>query len=1091
MSNLLEVKMRAFHQVVFFLVGFIFFFPLVAAPPDTGVGDVGGVPLLGTLSNNSPNPVGGFTLFTSHCLSMGNSQKLVVCSGSTACDLDSPLLCSSPHTTGQTPFCSAPATLNQFGYSPISGSCCQPNNSCEPLTASSVGVGISEFSVSPSALFSLDLDFRQTSIAHRGSNEWFITYPTTSGSVLRRSIDNGKTWSPSFSLISLIAPSSIPSGVNFSDLVVTQPTLEVSPDKGINLVFTLRDSSDGKSVVRYARCDYSNSCLSLSEWKGVTDIVKPSLTVDPTTQKWKYSFSRAKLIWRNAKLHVFFDDAQTNLSIRFHGIFHYVCGVDCEDTPDSWFPSIGGPDLLNGFHNGYPRLPMPAVNANGSLVVVWLDNLNPVSPGVDSIFYSVYGDANSSWSSPTMAISDSGVLGNPFVAGSSDSFVLMTTLGNALKSYECDSICLSNSSRWSEDGMTAAFDGFSPFNSYIVYDNPLSPGDRLYVVSGASAGPPRVRGMLSWQGQVVGPVVLTPFSSDSEKVAGLSSFFGGANQFGFEQAAFSLFRGSKVSFVSTGVLDSQNTSPSVLVTHPQSPQVLVLLNPTLPVKVRVEFDVSEVDWEDELYATIALSRAPNTLEYPLLSQSRLSSWVNLPSTTGQCQDSGVVGGKHCAIDAYVYRPQYGIFAPDGSYTVVVQITDPLGGSAISSSPAQVSLDLSLATMSLLSPLSNEAWSSQTTNAFHVVINNPLFANFLRADVVATSSGQFGVPIGFYQLATIYAVSPYCTRVGTQYDCTIPYSNSPALSEGVYTFSVSLYEDTFSNTSVSVYPVTVDYDGPHLTQFSPSGTVTTIPPSVSFTLGDYSGVGATPLPQVEIGGIPISSVSCSNGSDPSPSVSCSASFPSSIPNGSVSVIVTSHDGLGNLGTNTFAFELETDALPNPTNGPPGDSSISPPGSFLDSLVNPDSFNGMIQVPGIPFWIPSSIVETIANLSSDFLSATMDLIEVTGPSAQAVFIGLCVLAGMASDGVYRRIFSTQIRSDIQRQRDRLLRTGLAGIFFVLPMLVGWHYSLAIGFLFVVMEVAGFLGAAYTFKVLQFHETFGFKPVKPVPDGNALKP
>ncbi len=106
---------------------------------------------------------------------------------------------------------------------------------------------------------------------------------------------------------------------------------------------------------------------------------------------------------------------------------------------------------------------------------------------------------------------------------------------------------------------------------------------------------------------------------------------------------------------------------------------------------------------------------------------------------------------------------------------------------------------------------------------------------------------------------------------------------------------------------------------------------------------------------------------------------------------------------------------------------------------------------------------------------------DLVDVTGPSANAIFFGLCTLAGIASDIVFRRVF-VKLAGETERQRQRVLRMGLGLVFFALPLAVGFQFGLAVGFIFAVLEVVLFIAAAYLFKVLQYYDTFGFKPIGP---------
>jgi hypothetical protein len=126
------------------------------------------------------------------------------------------------------------------------------------------------------------------------------------------------------------------------------------------------------------------------------------------------------------------------------------------------------------------------------------------------------------------------------------------------------------------------------------------------------------------------------------------------------------------------------------------------------------------------------------------------------------------------------------------------------------------------------------------------------------------------------------------------------------------------------------------------------------------------------------------------------------------------------------------------------------------------------------------IPRIIVDTVGGFSNNIILSTSNFIDVTGPSSNAIFLGLCVIAGLASDVVFRRIFSN-VRADMFKQRERLVRALLAGIFFVIPLSIGWYFSLVAGFIFTVMEIVGFIAAAYVFKFIQYYETFGYKTIQ----------
>ncbi len=1044
-----------------------------------------------TLENDSPTPLHGFTLFSGNCMTSGVPKQLFVCDSLPCNSSSSSLVCASPLTLGSSKTCVSPASISYWGTHPgVNGTCCTKNGSCTLLTTSSpweVGVFPSS-SISNMSLTGV-ADFRSFQLVRRSSSEWIaLAYNGVRPSIIRTT-NAGSTWSTPFLLSDLVFPSVLP--VNMGTVNITHPALALSPDGSVHLAFTVMDPSNGMSAVYYSKCLSSNSCASSSMWASATPIVDPSLTVHLVdgVEKWKYAFGQPKMVADASSVHIVFDDTQPESVSRINGIFYKTClfSTGCQTVAD--FTSPGAPDILNGFQDGgYSHHPSLARDIFGKLHVVYASN--------SGLYYTRFD----SFSMVEWAVPQSIILGPnysfPFISTGSDTVSVTARRGANPVAFVCRSGNCTNFSvpisLWDDE--TASL---SPLASIF------SLSDVIGVASPSAGGKMAFfsTGMVNGLRQLVGLFVDSDFSS-SESVHFLSNnpnntFFLGASDImgAFAASGTGMSMVDLVSnysnfdyVVSSDILDYSNSNPILSSLSPDEDASWEnpASNPaTTTFAKTISFSILDPDAGDSLYASVFLSANPNGEDFPLMK------YVNLLNPAGglgvSCPFNAGTGAYDCVVSVPLFTPLVGLLAPNGNYHLVVKAYDSGGGSDSISSAGIIQLTSSKINFLVNKPSTGEKWSTQDV-AQHVLgfqAQQATFAQTLGVSVfILNPITSSTVDFGTIDVATYNATDPSCTHSSGDYNCTIPIGIPSGIGEGVYDLVLNVSEDGLQSVSHVVANMTFDFSSPHLTSHSPSGVQSSFPSQLTFTLSDFSGIDAGKPISVFINGAPSSSPpDCSPPSGIVGSVTCTVPFNAnnlSFQSSSTSLLieVSSTDGLGNSGQDSFSF-IVNQPIPNISvfdNSSIIGGIISP----IDGLVAQDE-NGNIIVKGTGIIIPNQIIDSFNNFSNRLVLSASDLVDVTGPSANAIFIGLCTLAGIASDMVFRRIFG-RVVADTQGQRQRVIRMSLGLVFFSLPALVGWQFGLAIGFIFALMEVVLFIGAAYLFKILQYYETFGFKPIGP---------
>jgi hypothetical protein len=558
----------------------------------------------------------------------------------------------------------------------------------------------------------------------------------------------------------------------------------------------------------------------------------------------------------------------------------------------------------------------------------------------------------------------------------------------------------------------------------------------------------------------------------------------------------SVISGTNAFVLSSNVLDFSNTSPVLSNLSPNAGmwQNMAGSSPSsTSFSKNVSFDLMDIDADDALYVSVFLASQQGGEDYPLLK------WVNVKSASGEvldeCSSSSdppFSNPSPCSLTVSLFNPLAGLAVPTGDYYLVVKAVDSAGGSDSISSASTIFVKASLSNLLVNSPSSGAVWYQKNPSQ-HIVnflAEDATFAQSLGLHVIAKGSSGNDEDLGVVSVATFNSTASSCTKTAADYSCNTPLGFPSDLPEGKYGLLMYVKEDGILTANQLVPNITLDFQGPHATDSSPSGTVGSFPQTISFTLSDFSGVNAGVPMSVSVNGVELPNTpSCNPSSGVVSSVSCTVGFDVSIlslqgGSTSIEVEVSSTDGLGNEGETSFGFTVGQ-SVPTGNGGPGGGGGGGGGGGpsvipSLDDLVTPTEDGGFV-VNGTGIVIPGQIVDSFNRFSDRVILTASDLVEVTGPSANAIFLGLCTLAGIASDIVFRRVFAKLV-GEMERQRQRVLRMVLGLVFFALPLGIGFQFGLAVGFIFAVLEVVLFIASAYLFKILQYYDTFGFKPIGP---------
>lgn len=1102
---------------IIFLLGLLVFSSFVHAQGAEGEFDSGAGSVLvqnpGTTVNDGPTPIGGYTRFYGYCSSGEFEQQLVVCASGPCTPASPSLLCHSSLAYGLRPVCVASASLANWGVTYPTSACCRADGTCSALTTGFRTVGLFYSTNLNVSSMPVSVDWRSSKVVRLSFSQYLIVLDSPSGAILLASSDSGKTWSSPLNVKSLVSSGSLPLGESLNGASAVNPSIDVDGDGVLHLAFGLVNSATGKGAVYYSNCS-ALPCSAAGDWGPVVPVLDSLFTTDGSTGQWNRQFRIPHLDAGGAAVHLVFDDAETNPSIRMDGIFHRWCaraptlGVDCLETPD-WSSPDAGPDITAGQSNGYAHVPALSVDAAGSVHAVWLDSA--VGPGDAStvIRHAAFdpGVPAPAWSTP-QSVSPAGSYEVPFVTAlNSRVMILARDPGVGFRAWECSgSACDGASASWMDtSNRVANMNGVSGIQSYALLTAPHDPARHVLLATALDQGVTQLLGLYENGSTFAGPLVLSrgtaPFGT---VLAGVGNPFHFSQSDSLDWVDFLGARSNGLTVFSSNVFDFSNVPPSLSLFS--SPSFPLWRNPNLtdvsttPYSESIQFSVSDSNPEDVLYATLYAGVSPGGMDYTLLDHVRLDLLQGVGGST-VCAGADFLSPRVCTIDVPLFALSPGLLLSDGEYHLTLLIQDSGYGQATSALPGPITIDASPSVFTLITPVGGEVLNpTQPAMAMQFRVENPAIVHDLSVALTLQEVGGDPVPYGSLNAVEHSTISPECIMEGSPaapaYQCTFNFVSPPNMAEGTYDFSFALFEDAFSNATAVAPAIHVDFAGPQLVDSFPSGILNEPPIQLSFTLADSAGIPNSPA--VTVNGQP-RSVNCTP-SGPG-MLSCSRSFPSGISSGSVVVVISSSDSLTNSSVNTYSFEISSTSA-----CPPGQSCPEPPGPTgptgptgsdgsggegnAGGGGGPDCIGplcGIIQtdeagnefIPGLPF-IPHTVVDTVVNGAEATLTVANDLVEVTGPSASAIFLGLCTLAGLASDAVFRRIF-TGILPDVMQQRQRVLRAVLAGIFFAIPFLVNVQFSLAVGFVFVIMEIVGFLGASYVYKVLQYYETFGFKPVE----------
>lgn len=1084
-SKVFYAQKRSFELIMrWFIFGLILvsFSSLAWAQVLGGEPDFGSAPANTTI-NSSPAPIGGFLSFYSSCQD-GVFMRSVVCD-SPSCDVSSPSLCSSTFSSTASKSCAAPTTVSDWGYHfLVSSACCNAQNNCTlQQTTDPWLVGVEPFPVSTQMVDVPGMDPRGNKLARRSYSSWVSVFNTSSDAKISTTTNAGLTWSSPLSIKSLFSQAQLPLGVSYSSVRVVNPALAVG-NNSVELVFEVVDTS-GKSNVYYSNCVTSN-CSNAAAWSLAVPVLDPIVTeTNPgaADSTWMYSLGSPKIgITSSSIVHVIFDDSQTNPSLRIQGIFHRYCSlVDGCDKVSAWNASTNGTDILGGVNNGYPRSPHLSISSKG-VFAIWMDYSSSGNPSSNSIFVSIFAVPTNTWLSP-VSVGSASSFSFPWISTAGNRAGISALSGNTVRVWNCDSSCMSSPSTptaWSDVSST-----FSPFNTLTslsevaIAISPLDSSELVVLAAGNLAGNRQLFGMYSRAGGITTTlrrISNTPTSFTFTGLSDVSGNFLWSNQPFLQWAGATPTSGS---VYSSNIFSSNNAFPSIAITAPTTPVTWQSASSSAYSQT-ITFTAQDDDVEDELYASIYFGTSPNATTYLLRDRVDLKTLQGVQGTD-TCASGSFTSPRTCVLNLPLFDPATGLLAPNGNYYLVAVLTDSKSGSDVFSTPNQVTFSLPSGTISIAAPTAGSSWSGPGTKQLAVDVNNPLFSQLFSLTLSGNSpSGSFTFPS--YPVSSYGSTIPPCVKVGNNYSCAFPILPSSSISEGVYALSLDSSVDGLPGPTASVSNITIDFIAPRVVSPQPQGTLTSPPSSVSFALQDFSPIAT--VPSILING-QTATPTCSFGAQP---VTCSAPFPSSITTGPVVVQVTASDAFGNSSPSNFSFTINggTTVPPGPggEGGGGGGGGGGGPGKVIpkvEDVITRDN-EGNVLVNGTPVVIPKTIVETVGTFSNNVVTATSNLVDVVGPSAHAIFLGLCVIAGLASDVVFRRVFS-KIRADTYKQRERLVRALLAGIFFIIPLAIGWSFSLVAGFIFTVMEIVGFVAAAYAIKILQYYDTFGYKAIQGV--------
>lgn len=1067
------------------------FFPFVFAQ----AGDFGGedsIPVDGTTSNSSPTPVGGFTSFDSWCTQAGFAYARV-CDAS-SCPASSPaLVCTSSFGSASPLSCSVLASPTKWGWHPsMSAECCNTADAC--VTQSTVSgwmVGVESQSSISQLINLLPGDIRGHKLVRRSKTNWVVVAESSSDAWATATNDGGQTWSPPFTLKALVSQTNLPSGVSLSTVQVGQPALALNPSGGVDLAFEVRDTSMNPvtSAVYYARCTQTN-CGSSPAWSSAISIMDPLLIeTNPgqASSKWLYAFGNPVLsVDALNNVHVIFDDQLTNLVTRFPGVLDRFCDTSttCSSSHSNWNSPAMGTNIAEQ-NNGYPR--SPHVGAfDTDMIAVWLDNVS-LGNSTPALYVSRFESGSQTWGVP-FAIA-SGNFSLPFVSEGKGRMLVAVMENASIRVWECGGSCFADSSTptaWTDDtSVFSPINALSSIQSFGVQVSPYDDAEAILLATGQLAGNRQLFGVFS------SPSIASP-SLNRLSNTGLSfSWYGFSDVSGASQLTVSPDTEALVQWLG-GTSTSTNTFDSSIFSSLGIAPAVSLVTPSTPTTWQsvsqsaysqsTSFFVSDGDDADDLYVSAYLSPAPQGTTYVLRENVDLGIVQAGNSLfTDTCTGSnGFFTTELCTIELPLFDPTTQLSVPDGVYYLTLVVRDSSGNSTLVSTPGQITLDVSQAGVIVQSPAPLAQWTGPSTRQFVLSVTNPRFAQSLSLSIAGQSGGN-APSLGTYPISLFGTTQAGCVKLGADYNCTFSFVPTSSIPEGVYVLTFSAMQDGWLGAVATVNQVTFDAVGPIITQSSPSGSISSPPAQVSFTLRDFSGIASQ---VVTINGNSVPAACTPNGQT---SV-CTAPFPGNISSGTVLVAVNALDVYGNSSNPSFSFSISSGPTVPPGGGNGGGGGGGGAGGgggggggvipSIDDLIDTDE-NGNVIVGGTPIVIPKVVVETVGGFSNQVYYSVNEIVDVTGPSAHAIFIGLCVLAGIASDMVFRRVF-TRVRADIYKQRERLLRVFLAGLFFAVPLTVGWFFSLVAGFIFTVMEIVGFIAAAYLFKLLQYYDTFGYKPI-----------
>ncbi len=1045
-------------------------------------------------------PANGFAQFNATCNSLINPwQQLIVCNGTSPCLPSSPsILCSSPFVSNGSPSCST-VIPNRIGLVPFSASCCNVQGSCAPISITlPLVVGVTANLIGTSDSFSAEMKSQHV---YRFSNSGILAALSNQGYYsIHSSANNGVTWPTTLNFIGAISPANLPGGE--SSFKISQLDFTTFSNGRPAVIFALEGATSNNSSIFYSQCTASSNCGSIGNWTTPIPILNPLLTTSQSSpQLYTHLFSNPDLELASANaLHVLFYDASPG-SNRIPGIFHYYCVANCTNMIGWNSPSNGsfGSDVTHGLS---VIASDPELAVSGATVhALWKDN--------SRFFYSSYDAVSDSWllnnatgTNYSLGITLPTAVNYPYYFSgdaSKLSLIFKYTLPNGnfqLDGHFCSQGSCETDTKWVRQAELSKFEGrnlgqFGPsFSSsgipYFVF------GD----VDGSDLQHHLYATHSDWSAS--GLMDLPTFGSSSTL-----QFQSIDPQLAFGRTDFLTNEGGNGYLYSvSGLTGASNNAPTISLSAPPASSWTTPLQSTsgsVPVFTQnFSFTARDLDAPPSsaeiLYVSIGLGSTSGVIQYPIVSNLNLQQLQNVPTGFAGCgggANAGFAVQQTCTVVATIISPTTQLAIPDGVYYLSARINDLHGGSATSNG-GLITVNVSAGQFTLTSPTHNQQYvlASASTNLVQFIVSNPLFAQYLRVRLTPAGQSVNVSPI-------TYSIKEYgvlnasaCTHnvVSNSFVCAFPLNNS-VLPENSYDLQFELLADGIVDGNANAQNVLVDTQGPHILNGFPSGALAAFPASGSFTLEDYSGVEN--IYSVTLNGNPVP-YTCPTGG--ATSIDCSVTFSGVNPNSTTNftVQVISSDGVANDSTASYAFTIPSGPGgpgPGPGPGPPDggpdgptdNGRVKPP-----KLVNVNTDTGDIEVVGTPIVISRNVVESIRRFSNDIRAFANDLVEVTGPSATAIFIGICTLAGIASDTVYRRMFN-QVKSADVRRREILIRATLAGVFSLLPLGIGLGISLALGLIFVVLEFVGFAVGWFIIQNFQRAHAFGFTPLAPIAVGS----